>query len=277
MNNGTIPEELSNLIKKIQELKVVYREKSNEQQAEFKNIEKISSEIEKFYSEVKEIETRTHLDEINKKLKGKEDILKRIREEVKEAKKSGEVVVKEVVVEKKDFKKSVNKQDVKKQIESLETQLQTKFNSLDDEKKINSKLKELKELDVGDDYESGEKRPLSKLLKQESKLNGQIGDVYKKIRVISKEKKNIYEKVDVLKKERKEKYSVFKEAKKRFLKVSKELKGLFDEEGVLREKHNMPLNKKKENVRIKRKELEEGLFKKGKTLTAEDLLLFQER
>jgi uncharacterized coiled-coil DUF342 family protein len=125
-----------------------------------------------------------------------------------------------------------------------------------------------------------DEKKVEKLKKDLENFDFKIRRIFKSIRVISKQKKIIYKKIDEVREEKNVEFDKFKEEKKLYLEISKKLKTLFKKENEIMKKHNIKRNKKEStfgmrDIKKKKENLENDFLTKGKTLTAEDLLLFQ--
>ncbi len=283
-----VPEDLKKVRDEIQKLKPNFYEKKKLKEVKFTSGEEINKEIDKYYDEVREIEEKFHLKEINDKLDKKLEIKKSLEEEfIKIEKeyidfdKSKLTKSKKVTIDSFDQKKTLTK------IKNLELKLQISVLSLGEEEKINNEINDLKsklvskesvlnQIDL--DFQKLKKEYL-KLKRKLEKVNWKIRKIYKKIRLVLKEKKNKYQIIDELREKKKNVFGEFRSIKKEYLKLFLELKKLFDLEETLMKKHNIEVVKTSKRLKTdmikKRKKLEDDFFQKGKTLTAEDLLLFQ--
>jgi len=293
MDKEAVREELNKIRAEIRTLKSDFNSKRNEKEAHFVKGEEYSEEINSLYEEVKKIETEHNLDKINSDLeesKKEYDLLKSDLEKLElqfnDMKKSHP---KPNYNSEKPVIKTISIDKARKEIKQLDTKLQTQVLSLEKESELIKKIQELKSITglVSDDSSSSsdnnEFKELKKKVNSTRKkfyiIEKKIRSLYKQIRLISKEKKLRYKQIDSLRALKKESFESFRSSKNVYSGVGKNLKDLFKkEEEILISLGESVFQKRKvadKNLKVKQKEAEDNLLKKGGTLTTEDLLLFQ--
>ena len=257
-------EELVEIQKKIKEKKVLFNTFKKEKEERFSKSSSYSTDIDELYSQVKDIEKKSNLEIINKKLDEKKEEFEKLDKEVKSCE------------EELSSLEKTDKKDLDEIFESL-NDLKKKLDSEKDEVKI----KELKNkiFLTKKKFDKNKlilkRRERNVLKKRKERVDMKIKRLYKKIRIISKDKKVIYTKIDSLKKEKEKEFNLFKEKKQEYMKIFKELKEYFKEENQILKKLGFKNTINKTEIVKQKKELEDKLLKKGGVLTSEDLLLFQ--
>ena len=294
MDKGAIRDELNKIRSQIKTLKSDFSKKRDDKETHFKKGEEYSEKINSLYEEIKKIETENNLDKINL------DLEKR-KKDYEELKKSLEELDKEFLEIKKNHKTSVQRSEpviktitvekAKKEIKQLDTKLQTQVLNLEKESELIKKIEQLKEIVgsvSGNKETSGHsdkfkeiKKKLSVTRKKFYNVEKKIRSLYKQIRLISKQKKEKYKEIDNLRNLKKKVFETFRLTKGNYSELGKELRDLFKtEEELMRKLGESPIQKKRSNekeLRVKQREAEDKLMKKGATLTTEDLLLFQKK
>lgn len=292
MDNEAIRDELEKVRLEIRELKREFSKKRDEKESHFSKGKDFSKEIDALYDEVKKIEEESGLDKINEELESKKkecEVLKgRIDEleskftQLRASSKKGEGG--------SFSKKRATIGKLKNELARLDMKLQVQVLSLKEESELIDKIKSLKreiseivgvKTEGGEDEFGNVKTQLKSVRRDFIEAERSIRSLYKKIRLISKEKKKRYKRIDEIKDEKKKTMDLFREHKKEYSKLGKKLKALFKKEEELMEKlGESPVNKKKEFDKIfkaKRREVEDKLMKKKGVLTTEDLLMFQRK
>jgi len=293
MDKEAIREELNKVREQIRSMKSDFSKKKNEKEAHFQKGEEYSIQINSLYEEVKEIENNSGLEKINKDLderKVEYDEIKKKYDELNA--KFSEVKSSSRPVRKPEIK-TVSADKAKKEISKLDLKLQTQVLSLEKEGELIRKIEELKEiagtatgLSSDSDYDSSDefkqvKKELNSIKRKYFNIEKKIRSLYKQIRLISKEKKKKYKEIDSLRDLKKQSFETFRTQKKDYSKVGGHLRELFKkEDDLLTELGESPVQSKKsndKNIRVKQKEAEDKLMKKGGVLTTEDLMLFQKK
>lgn len=287
MDKEAIREELNKVREQIRELKKDFSKKKNQKEAHFSKGEEYSTKINSLYDEVKKIEAENDLEKINAEL----DLKKVEYEELKLKVTESENKFKDLKSNSKQVKKpeikTVSVEKAKKDLKKLDLQLQTQVLSLEKESDLIKKIDELKELIAKHSGETVEnsseytqvKKDLNSIKRKFSNVERRIRSLYKQIRLISKDKKKKYKEIDDLRDLKKKAYEEFRVQKKDYGQVGNELKDLFKKEDeFLSRLGESPTQKKRtfdKDIKVKQKEVEAKLMKKGGILTTEDLLLFQ--
>lgn len=294
MDNEAIRVELNKVRDEIRKLKGDFLSKKNVKEEQFTKGEEYSNQINALYEEVKKIESENNLEKINADLEAKKKEYDELKKQIDEISKSLKTSLhhdlsKNATVKKPEIK-TISVEKAKKELKSLDLKLQTQVLSLEKESELIKKINELKEIisshsgsGASNFVESLESKGLKKdvrtLKKKFFNAEKSIRSLYKQIRLISKEKKQKYKQIDDLRDLKKKSFEDFRENKKDYSGMSKELKNLFKlENDLLSQLGETPMQKKKvsdANLKVKQKELEEKLMKKGQVLTTEDLLFFQ--
>jgi len=292
MDKEAVREELNKIRAEIRSLKSDFNSKRNEKEAHFVKGEEYSNEINSLYEEVKKIESEHNLDKINSDLESSKKEYELLKSDL-------ETLESKFKDMKKDYSntnynsekpviKTISIDKAKKEIKQLDTKLQTQVLSLDKESEIIKKIAELKSMvgvsskdssDSGNDEFKDMKKKLNSTRKKFYSFEKKIRSLYKQIRLISKEKKLKYKEIDSLRALKKEAFESFRSSKSVYSGVGKNLKDLFKkEEEILISLGESVVQRRKtadKNLRVKQKEAEDNLLKKGGTLTTDDLLLFQ--
>jgi len=294
MDNDAIRAELNKVRDEIRKLKSDFLSKKNVKEEQFTKGEEYSNQINALYEEVKKIESENNLDKINSDLELKkveyEELKKKI-DEVEIALKASYATDSSKVVVKKPEIKTISVEKAKKELKDLDLKLQTQVLSLEKESELIKKINEIK--GFVNQYQGGSnsltsaestqtnnlKKEIRTLKKKFFNVEKSIRSIYKQIRLISKEKKLKYKQIDDLRELKKKSFEDFRENKKDYSGMSRDLKTLFKLENELMSKlGETPVQKKKvneANFKVKQKELEDKLMKKGQVLTTEDLMFFQ--
>lgn len=253
----------------------------------YRKKEELFSAIGKKIEAIKE--SRKKKDDLTKEVKGLKEKRNSFNEE---AKKKIEEIVKLNDESKNLTKKSKIKDpfQLKKDIDALESKLETEVMSFEKEKELSKKLRALKK-----SFEDAS--ALIVIINNIKKLNSELGaarksnnGLHNQIQKLAGESQEIHEsilkgskEIDELKIKEEEAFKNFVESKKRFNNANKSLKEKLGEMGDIREaiaKHKLEEDEKrklKEVTFIKSKEQEiEEKIKTGKKLTNEDFLVFQE-
>lgn len=287
MDKEAIREELNKVREQIRDLKKDFSKKKNQKEAHFSRGEEYSTKINSLYDEVKVIESEHDLEKINKELDLKKVEYEELKLKVIECEKNFKEVKSSSNPIKKPEIKTVSVEKAKKDLKKLDLQLQTQVLSLEKESELIKKIEELKELIAkhsGETLESSSefgdaKKDLNSIKRKFNNVERRIRSLYKQIRLISKDKKKKYKEIDDLRDLKKKSYEEFRSQKKEYGSVGNDLKDLFKrEDELLSELGESPSQKKRtfeKNIKIKQKEVESKLMKKGGVLTTEDLLLFQ--
>ena len=262
----TKTEELENIKKNIKELKIKLNSLRKEKESYFNNVSDCSSEIEELYKKVKEVESNSNLKEINEILDKKKKELEEFDKEISKC---------SIELEKleKDKKKDLDK--LFEEIEDLKKELKNTKNK-EDANSVRKKIEEVKKK-----FDKNElilkRRERNNLKRKKERVDIKIRRLYKKIRIISKDKKVLYKEIDNVRSKKDDKFGLFKDQKKEYVEIMKQLKVLFTKEEELEKELGIKVRRKQKvpNLSQKRKNAEEKLFKKGQVLTTEDLLLFQ--
>jgi len=293
MDKEAIREELNKVREQIRSMKSDFSKKKNEKEAHFQKGEEYSIQINSLYEEVKEIENNSGLEKINKDLderKVEYDEIKKKYDELNA--KFSEVKSSSRPVRKPEIK-TVSADKAKKEISKLDLKLQTQVLSLEKEGELIRKIEELKEIagtatglssdsdsDSSDEFKQV-KKELNSIKRKYFNIEKKIRSLYKQIRLISKEKKKKYKEIDSLRDLKKQSFETFRTQKKDYSKVGGHLRELFKkEDDLLTQLGESPVQRKKsndKNIRVKQKEAEDKLMKKGGVLTTEDLMLFQKK
>ncbi|MFT4244102.1 MAG: hypothetical protein ACMXYB_01460 [Candidatus Woesearchaeota archaeon] len=323
MEKKAIHEELISVQNKIKDLKKDFFEKKKIKEEFFTAGEEFSEQINSLYEEVKQIEAENNLDEINLELENHKKEYEEVKTQYENLKQVFEETLDKVKSKKKtsrpndttnsagDLKvRRISPQKAQKQLEALEHKVQTQVLSLDKEAEISKEISELKEvasaalkkenktttlpqkIEGDNSLESQEFKSIKKeyydIRKKYNSIEKKIRFLYKQIRLISKDKKQKYKEIDKLRDNKKQAFEEFREHKKTYVELSKNLKNLFKEEERILEElgEDAPSKKKRKKMSSKtnsfdnskkQKKFEDQLMKKGMTLTTEDLLSFQKR
>lgn len=320
MEDAAIREELKEIQQRIKELKKDFFDKKKVKEDFFTAGEEFSAKINSLYEDVKKIEEENNLDVVNKELEDSKAEYDSIKENYEKLKAEFESMIKSRPRKKVQHKEGSDKvhrispQKAQKQLEQLELKVQTQVLSLEKEAEVAREIAELKELagkqkevetveEVVEESEGSEETPEDTnfksvkkeyydLRKKYNAIEKKIRSLYKQIRLISKEKKQRYKEIDNLRDQKKEAFENFREHKKTYMEVGKELKDLFkkEEEYLTQLGEELPVKKKKTynsnksdggfnkaETAKKQKEAEDLLMKKGAKLTTEDLLALQKR
>ena len=182
-----------------------------------------------------------------------------------------------------------NPERLRKEIDALETKMETEVQSFDNEQKMMKKIKIL--LNKFVEFEVvkeviGKINDVSKIIDE---LKSKEKELKKTIRKNARESQKEHEKmlelskkVDELKITEKENYAKFMEEKKTYTETNKKLKDLMKGYGNLRQEAEVVSTKKKiekeekikTSIAEKKSKVDEKI-KKGEKLTTEDLLAFQ--
>lgn len=271
----------------INKLKTTLNEIDEQKENWFSKKEKYSDEIGALISKVKE--NKNKRDSLTKGVKNDKGQREKFNEEIK--KKISQV--RELNKKKQEFLKKHNiKEDpsmIKGEIEKLEFRIETDVMPFDREKELMKRIKELKKK-----YEqSKEIRDICEktfdVSKEIDNLKGDAKEVHKRIQSRAKESQIKHEEmikvsgnIDELKIKEKNAFEKFMEFKKKFNEANEQLKNKLPEMGKLKEeadKYNLELKKKKKEKEEKflksKEDVVKEKMKKGKKLTTEDLLIFQ--
>ena len=289
MDKEAVREELNKVRNEIKSLKGVFSKKKDEKEGHFEKGEEFSTKINELYDEVKKIEGENNLDMINEELDSKKKELEELKTSVtgfetkfEEARQSQKTTQKPVV-------KTVSIEKAKSELKKLDLKLQTQVLSLDKESEVIKKMDELKGIvgqfsgeSSGEDSEvKTVKKDLNSARRKFSNIERRIRSLYKKIRLISKEKKKKYKLIDDLRDQKKKSFEEFRSQKKEYSGLGKDLRELFkQEEELLLQLGESPVQRKRQsekNLKAKQKEVEDKLMKKGQILTTEDLLMLQSK
>ncbi|MCA9459164.1 MAG: hypothetical protein KC550_01300 [Nanoarchaeota archaeon] len=290
MDKEAIREELNKVREEIKGIRSSFSKKKVEKEDFFQKGEEYSNQINSLYEEVKHIESENNLDKINEELDAKKVEYDEIKGKLKELEEAFEKVrsTSKASVKKPEIK-TVSVEKAKKEVVKLELKLQTQVLSLDKESELIKKITEMKDMiaaqtgisSEGSDEFKSVRKELRSVKRRYIVLEKKIRSLYKQIRLISREKKQKYKQIDELRELKKNSFESFRLNKKDYSKLGKDLKDLFKKEDeILSSLGESPVQKKKsfdKNIKIKQKEVEEKLMKKGGTLTTEDLLAFQRR
>lgn len=306
-NEQAVRDELNNVREEIRNLKTNFLSFKDDKEKHFSKGEGHGKEIETLLAEIKKIEEENHLDKINQELEAR----KKEHEEAKvELTKLGSQPQEQRPTtaptfqprssgsQDQKFVKRVSAKGAEAEIKKLELSMQTQVLSLEKESEYTKKIDELKSIvkqanaqakaaqatTETPSTEGSESGPGAEYRKAKKKLivaEKAIRSLYKQIRLISKEKKKRYKIIDSLRDERKKSFESFRNSKKEYTNLGKNLKNLYRrEEEILMQLGEAPMQKRRiaeKNIKVKQKELEEKLMKKGGTLTTEDLLMLQSR
>ncbi len=275
--------------KDISELRSILNQLNEEKERLFAEKDKTAKEIRSLVDQIREIKKkRNSLTAQVKELKAEKGrIVIEIKENIAESKK--------LKNEKLDFFKKHNiKGDpvmIKRQIESIETKIETEVISFDQEQKLMKKIKDLraKAAQFGD---------VNRIIDRMNEISGRIDELKtrekelkKSIRKTAKDSQKEHEmmlelskKIDELRQKEKGEYDKFAACKKQFTETSEKLKVLLPELGELKGTvNNIKIKKKKDkelkeklSLDEKRNRVDEKI-KKGEKLTTEDLLVFQNK
>lgn len=292
MDNEAIRVELNKVRDEIRKLKSEFLSKKNVKEEQFTKGEEYSDQINSLYEEVKKIESENNLEKINADLEAKKVEYEELKKQIEDISKSLKTSIHQDLskVVKKPEIKTISVEKAKKELKSLDLKLQTQVLSLEKESELIKVINELKEIinshgGNSSTIESAESKNLKKdvrtLKKKYFNVEKSIRSLYKQIRLISKEKKQKYKQIDDLRDLKKKSFEDFRENKKDYSGMSKELKNLFKlENDLLAQLGETPMQKKRvsdANLKVRQKELEDKLMKKGQVLTTEDLLFFQSK
>lgn len=289
MDKEAIRDELNKVREQIRELKKDFSKKKNQKEAHFVKGEEYSTKINSLYEEVKVIENDNNLEKINKELDQKKVEYEELKLKVAEFEEKFKQVKSSSKQVKKPEIKTVSVEKAKKDLKKLDLQLQTQVLSLEKESDLIKKVDELKSLiskhsgeTYGDSAEFNDaKKELNSIRRKFNNVEKRIRSLYKQIRIISKDKKKKYKEIDELRDLKKKSYEEFRSQKKEYGSIATTLKDLFKKEDeFLSQLGESPSQKKKtfdNNMKVKQKEVEAKLMKKGGVLTTEDLLLFQKK
>lgn len=303
MDTEAIREELKTVRDEIKSLKSKFNSKKNDKEALFTQGEQYSQEINQLYEEVKKIEEENNLDKINEDLEEKKKEFDEIKGSFDELDKKFVELKKQNPLKKSDSSqrpkvRTISLDKAKQEIAKLELKLQTQVLNLEKESQLIKKIAELKDLisshspdeGPGSSLESGNsiqddefktvRKDLRSVKKKYVGLEKKIRSLYKQIRLISKEKKQRYKRIDELRDLKKKSFEEFREEKKDYSELGKNLKSLFKkEDDLLEQLGESPSAKKKffdKSIKQKQKEVEDKVLKGG-VLTTEDLLAFQRK
>ena len=285
--NKELSKELEQKRKEIAELKEILGEANSKKEELFKKREELGDSIRKSIADIrKRRKTRNSFTSDVKILKeDKIRIISMIKSLIEK--------LKSLQAKKKEYLKKHNiKSDptnVKKQIQALETKIETEVMSFDKEQKLMKKIKELR----SEANRFGEITKIQEEIDHYASFLDDLKiaekDVKKDIRVKAKESQKEHEqilemskKIDELKKEEEETKEKFASAKQRFNDINKQIKDKLSDIGKLRGVEAEERTKKKKERKEKEKktiaEKKKAVSKKmerGEKLTTEDLLLFQ--
>jgi uncharacterized coiled-coil DUF342 family protein len=297
-NEQAIRDELNKVREDIRALKSQFLSSKDEKEKHFTKGEGHGKEIEGLLAEIKKIEEESHLDKINQELEARKKEYEEAKTELAKlpafdaGAQQREVFAqpKQSVSSDAKFVKRISPQKAEKDIKKLELEMQTQVLSLDKEAEYTKKIDELKEIarqpvvqEKTDATQplSGPAAQYRKAKKKQIIAEKAIRSLYKQIRLISKEKKKRYKIIDALRDEKKKAFEDFRNMKKDYTSHGKNLKSLYkQEEELLAQLGESPMQRKRvaeKNLKVKQKELEEKLMKKGGTLTTEDLLMLQSK
>lgn len=290
MEKKAIRDELNEVKEGIKKLKITFFEKKNQKENFFSKGEDYSKEIDKLYEQIKQIEKKSNLANINLELENKKKNLEEYEENIIKFEDELKIAKSKSFDSQKPKIKTISKEKIKKEINDLDLKLQTQVLSLEKESQLIKKISELKNQISSKltENDSNQSKEIKDILKEIHKIKKNyyyteknIRSLYKQIRIINKEKKEVYKEIDKLRELKKASFDNFKKEKKEYSVISKDLKDLFKkEESYLEKLGEVPFQKKKEGEKIikaKQKEIEDRLMKKGEILTTEDLLLFQKK
>ncbi len=310
MENTAIREELKEIQTRIKDLKKDFFDKKKVKEDFFTSGEEFSEQINSLYQDVKKIEEENNLDIVNKELEESKSEYEEVKAKYEELKEKFENLIKSRPRKKPTRSDDANQkvqrispQKVQKQLQALELKVQTQVLSLDKEAEVAKEIAELKEIansqqketqsvedDSNDTPEDTNFKNVKKeyydLRKKYNTIEKKIRSLYKQIRLISKEKKQKYKTIDKLRDQKKQAFENFREHKKTYVDLGKELKDLFKKEEELltelgeevpqKKRRTFHQNSKAQDNR-NQKAAEDMLMKKGATLTTEDLLALQKK
>jgi len=273
--------------KEISELRAILNRVNEEKEKWFSEKDATGKEIKKLITQIKE--TKKRRDQLTAKVKeskqNKGKIILDIKKKIEEAKFFAQ--------QKSDFfRKHKIKGDplrLKRQIQSIETKIETEVMSFQQEQKLMKKIKDLR-------HKYGEFGELNKIVDSMNDISSEIDnlkvkerDLKKEIRKNARDSQKEHEQIletsksiDELKVKEKEQYEKFTAAKREFSRANKRLKELLPELGELRSTVTEMTVKKKRDRELKEKQTldqkrsrVDEKIKKGEKLTTEDLLVFQ--
>jgi len=269
--------------KKISELRTQLNQINEEKESFYEKQLNAGKEIKSLITEIKVLKKKR--DDLTATVKESKAKKEKIVNEIKKK-------ISEITTIKKDKLAGGTKGNpvhLKRQIEDMETKIETEALSFDKEQKLMKKINELKN-------KFGEYGEVAKVLNSINAMSKEIDELKKKekefkkiVRKNARESQNEHEKmielskkVDELKVVESENYNKFIVQKKEFSVINRKLKDMLSTFSKLKEGlDDIRIKKKKEKVEKDKLTIEDKKskvnekLKKGEKLTTEDLLIFQ--
>lgn len=278
---------LDEIKKEVSSLRDELNSIDSRKEAMFEKKEKFRKEVSDIISDVKDSKSKRNslTKEVKDKKGRREELNRQIKDKIEEIKKLGE---KKKAIEKKHNIKG-NPSMIKEQIDRLESRVETEVMSFNREQQIMKSIKDLKKQFVELKNISDVWEEMHTLSKEVERLRQKSDETHKKIQSKAKESQVKHEDmisrskdIEDLKAKEKEAFDRFSEDKKKFTDVNNRLKEKLMEMNQINQlvgefrAETKRDKKKKDNVRLKDKEMEvQEKIRNRKKLTTEDLLIFQ--
>jgi len=286
-DKSKIFENFKNKRKEISVLRNILNSVNTDKEKFYSNKDEYSKEIKELISEIKSLKAKR--DELTKLVretkKEKDKVVKNVKAQI--SKITGLKQQKYEIAKKQNLKGDPMR--IKKQIEALETQVETEAISFDKEQKIMKKIRELR--NKFSEYSEIEKVfvEINALSKEIDGLKTSEKELKKTVRKNARDSQKQHEKmlvlsdkVDKLKVMEKAEFHKFTMFKTVFTETNMALKELLGEFGKIKDgvheakqKKRRDREEKDKNMIEQRKREVQDKIKKGEKLTTEDLLIFQ--